>query len=477
MSLRLRLVLAFGYVLLFAIIALEVPLTLNFSRRVDSEIKAEASAGAQGVAAAASGRLADPARLAALARAQARRLGGRVIVVDTAGRVLVDSDGAAARGTPYASRPEIAQALGGTPSQGTRHSDSLEADLLYTAVPIVDAGRAAGAVRLTQSVKAVHDEVRRDVVALLALGAAVLALGLGLAWTIAGSLSRPLRGLARTARQIAAGDLRTRATPTGSSEQVEVANAFNDMTDRLVRALDAQRDFVANASHQLRTPLTGLRLRLESASLRAEDPDLKRDLVAGELETERLAKLLTNLLRLAQDGQPTATATSIALAGVAERAADRWRDQAELDGHAIELAGDGEPHVRASGGDLDTMVDNLVENALNYTAPDTPIRIEWGHDGGDAFIAVLDRGAGIDADEAERVFDRFYRGSASRGGTIAGTGLGLAIVDALAGRWGARAALAGRTGGGTRAELRFAAASAPAPVAASDPAATPTVTP
>jgi two-component system, OmpR family, phosphate regulon sensor histidine kinase PhoR len=210
MSLRLRLVLAFGYVLLFAIVALEVPLTLNFSRRVDSEIKAEASAGAQAVAAAASGRLTNATALADLAREQARRLGGRVIVVDSRGRVLVDSDGAAARGTPYSSRPEIGQALNGATSQGTRHSDSLDADLLYTAVPIVDAGRAAGAVRLTQSVDAVHDEVRRDVVALLALGAAVLALGLGLAWAIAGSLSRPLRGLARTARQIAAGDLRTR---------------------------------------------------------------------------------------------------------------------------------------------------------------------------------------------------------------------------------------------------------------------------
>jgi two-component system, OmpR family, sensor kinase len=473
MSLRLRLVLAFGYVLLFAVIALEVPLTLNFSRRVDSEIKAEASAGAQSVAAAASGRLTDASALTALARDQARRLGGRVIVVDNTGRVLVDSDGAAARGASYASRPEVAQALRGATPQGTRHSDSLDADLLYTAVPIVDAGRAVGAVRLTQSVKAVHDEVRRDVVALLALGAAVLALGLGLAWAIAGSLSRPLRGLARTARQIAAGDLRTRATPTGSTEQVEVANAFNDMTDRLVRALDAQRDFVANASHQLRTPLTGLRLRLESASLRAEDPDLKRDLVAGELETERLAKLLSNLLRLAQDGQPPTAATSIALAGVADRAADRWRDQAERDGHAIEVAGTGDPHVRASAGDLDTMVDNLVENALNYTAPDTPIRIEWGHDGRDAFVAVLDRGAGLDAGEAERVFDRFYRGSASRGGAVPGTGLGLAIVDALAVRWGARAALTGRPGGGTRAELRFPAAPASEP----DPVPTTTVTP
>ena len=106
-----------------------------------------------------------------------------------------------------------------------------------------------------------------------------------------------------------------------------------------MRALDAQRDFVANASHQLRTPLTGLRLRLEAASVRAEDPDLKRDLMAGELETERLAKLLSNLLRLAQDGQPATTATSIALAGVAERAAERWRDQAELDGPARSARG------------------------------------------------------------------------------------------------------------------------------------------
>jgi signal transduction histidine kinase len=472
MSLRLRLLFAFGYVLVFAIIALEVPLTLNFSRRVDSEIKAEASSGAQAVAAAASGRLTDPPALAALARQQATRLGGRVIVVDARGRVLVDSGGTAP-GTPYASRPEIAQALRGTPAQGTRHSDSLNADLLYTAVPIVDAGRATGAVRLTQSVKAVHHEVRRDVLALLALGAAVLALGLGLAWAIAGSLSRPLRGLARTARRIAAGDLEARATPTGSSEQVEVANAFNDMTERLVRALDAQRDFVANASHQLRTPLTGLRLRLESASLKAEDPDLRRDLVAGERETERLAKLLSNLLRLAQDGQQPPAATSIALASVAERAADRWRDQAELDGHTIELAGEDAPQVRASTGDVDTIMDNLVENALNYTAAESAIRIEWGLDDRGAFVAVLDRGAGLDDDEAQRVFDRFYRGSASRGGGVPGTGLGLAIVDALARRWGARATLTNRHDGGARAELRFPVVSAP--VAAADvPATTPT---
>jgi signal transduction histidine kinase len=114
---------------------------------------------------------------------------------------------------------------------------------------------------------------------------------------------------------------------------------------------------------------------------------------------------------------------------------------------------------------------------LNYTAPDTAIRIEWGQDPRGAFVAVLDRGDGVDPEEAERIFDRFYRGSASRGGSVPGTGLGLAIVDALARRWEARATLSARAGGGTRAELRFPATGAPADAPPGDPAETTTVSP
>ena len=129
----------------------------------------------------------------------------------------------------------------------------------------------------------------------------MLLLGLGLAWLLAGSLARPLRGLAGTARSVAGGDLDARAPVEGSSEQREVAAAFNDMTARSARALRSQREFVANASHQLRTPLTGLRLRLESAALKANDPAVERDLVAAERETVRLARLLSELLTLARE--------------------------------------------------------------------------------------------------------------------------------------------------------------------------------
>jgi two-component system, OmpR family, sensor kinase len=454
MSLRVRMLAAFGYVLVFALVALEIPLTLNFSRRVDSEIRAEASAAAHSIAAAATGRLMAAPALAGLARQQAGRLGGRVLVLDARGRVLVDSDGPATRGAAYASRPEIAQALRGAANQGERHSNSLHAELLFTAVPIVETGHVTGAVRVTQSVDGVQHQVRRDVLALLGLGGAVLLLGLGLAWAIAGSLSRPLRNLASTARRVAGGDLQARAVPTGSSEQIELTTSFNDMTERLVRTLDAQRDFVANASHQLRTPLTGLRLRLEAASMKATDPDLRRDLAAGEQETERLAKLLGNLLRLAQDGQRPPSAR-VGLAAAARRAAARWREEAEQRGHPIEVGADGEVDVGATAGDLDTILDNLIENALNYAEPGTPIRLEWtgGRDG--ATLAVLDRGPGVADDELDRVFDRFYRGRATHGGRVPGTGLGLSIVETLARRWGGRASLVNRADGGARAEVRF----------------------
>ena len=455
MSLRVRMLAAFGYVLVVTLVALEIPLTLNFSRRVDSEIRSEASAAAHAISAAASGRLTTRPALAALAADQAGRLNGRVLIVDQRGRVLVDSDNSAPPGSSYASRPEIASALRGTETQGERNSSSLHADLLFTSVPIVDSGHTTGAVRVTQSVEGVHHQVRKDVLGLLGLGAAVLLLGLGLAWALAGSLSRPLQNLAKAARRVAGGDMQARAMPTGSSEQVEVANAFNDMTERLGRTLDAQRDFVANASHQLRTPLTGLRLRLESAGLKASDPDLRRDLAAGEQETERLAKLLGNLLRLAQDGQRPAAAR-IGLGAAASRAAERWREQAERDGHSIELADDAdEVEIAATNGDLDTILDNLLENALNYTPAGEPIALEWGRDHEQAFIAVLDRGPGLDAEEADHVFDRFYRGRSSQGGAVPGTGLGLAIVETLARRWSGSAALANRPDGGARAEVRF----------------------
>jgi signal transduction histidine kinase len=445
MSLRRRLLAAFAYVTVLVLVALLVPLVLNLSRRVDAEVKAEAAGQVQLIAATAAARLGDTRELERLADRAASGLGGRVLVVNRTGRVLADSERSAARGESYATRPEIAAALAGSTEQGTRDSETLDEELLYTAVPIVRDGRAAGAVRATQSYEEVRKDVREDALALIGLGAGALLLGLAVAWFLAGGLARPLAALASTARRVGGGDLAARAEETGSREHREVAQEFNEMTERLGAALAAQRDFAGNASHQLRTPLTGLKLRLEAAGYKTDDPAVRRDIEAAERETERLDRLLTDLLTLATGAERAHEGEEVELGAVARAACDRWRDAAAHSGHELGLDGNGEVSVRSSASDLAAILDNLVENAIAYSPAGSAVEVAWGARDSRAYVAVRDQGPGIAPEEADRVFERFFRGHESGGKP--GTGLGLAIVETLARRWGGETEMAERRPG------------------------------
>jgi signal transduction histidine kinase len=455
MSLRTRLLAAFAYVLVLVIVALEVPLILNVSRRVDAEVKGQAAAQAQLVAASASGRMGDAGELRRITGEARKDLGGRVIVVDEAGRLVADSDGLEAGS--YADRPEIRTALQGRIAQGRRFSDTLGETLLFTAVPVVQGGARVGAVRVTQNVEAIDRRVRRDVLGLIGIGVIALVLGLGFAWVLAGTLARPLQRLATTARRVEAGDLQARAEPEGSTEHREVAHAFNDMTERLGQVLEAQREFVANASHQLRTPLTGLRLRLEFAALKA-GPELAGELEAAEQEVQRLARLLTALLTLAREGDRPPAGGTVSLHAAIDQAEERWTERARASGHELTALCRADALARASEEDLAIILDNLIENALNYS-PGGSVMVECGQERDEAYLAVLDDGPGLEPGEEERVFERFTRGSGGRGSP--GTGLGLALVGTLARRWGGSARISNRPEGGARAEIRLPAASEP----------------
>ena len=197
-----------------------------------------------------------------------------------------------------ATGPEIAQALRtGRPVQDRRRSDTLDQEILATAVPVGRArARASGAVRVTQSVEAVARATDRATLGLVAIGLLVLGLGLAAGVVIARQIAGPLRRLDDAAAQVAEGDLTARAKVEGSAEQRSLARTFNDMTARLERLVAGQRDFVADASHQLRTPLAGLRLRLEEARAASDDPEVHEEIDAGMAELDRLAAIISELL-------------------------------------------------------------------------------------------------------------------------------------------------------------------------------------
>jgi signal transduction histidine kinase len=472
-SIRLRLLAGFAFVLVLVVVALEVPLALTVRERIESDVESHAAGQAQLIAASSAGALEDERTLSRIVESAAEDLGGRVIVVDRNGRLVSDSAGEGLEDDSYGDRPEIRAALAGETSQGQRHSSTLGEDLLYTAVPVLLDGRPEGAVRVTQSLGAMHDRIRRDVLGLVAIGGLTIVLGLAFATVLAGSLSRPLRALAQATRRVGGGELDTRAEVTGPKEQQEVARSFNEMATRLEHAFAAQREFVANASHQLRTPLTGLRLRLEAASLKTDDADLAGELGAAEHELDRLARLLSGLLTLAREERRPAQFGSADLEACAEAAVERWRPQAEIRGQRLVATGPDGVAATASPEDVAIMLDNLLENALAYSPPGAQVELEWGYDNGEARLAVLDEGPGLEPGEEERVFERFVRGSTSRTRPH-GTGLGLAIVAALARRWGGTATLATRPEGGAIAEIKLPASTTSE--LAADPAASEAVT-
>ena len=433
MSLRARLLAAFAYTLIVVIVALEVPLSANVSDRVNAEVDADSAAQTQVVAASVADQLGNKARLAEITRNASVSLDGLVFVIDGNGRQIASSAGGITRPPQETNDPVALQALGGSVAQGRHHEGR---DILSTAVPIVRNGRTVGALEVEQSLSAVRDQVRQDVFALIGIGVLALILGLGVAWILAGSIARPLRSLGEAARRRAEGDSEARAPERGSREQVQVAREFNEMADRLEAVLESQRAFVADASHQLRTPLTGLRLRLEAAGVKTSDPAVARELQAAEHETLRLNQLVEDLLELASSEQP-ADDDRADLTLAVEAAAERWRGPASEGSHEIALETDGEMVVRAGSRELAAILDNLVENAIKYSPSGSPVRIECGSENGNATVGVVSDSGPLEDDVARHAFERFYRGP----GGGPGTGLGLPIVQALVRRRGGRARL------------------------------------
>jgi two-component system OmpR family sensor kinase len=266
-----------------------------------------------------------------------------------------------------------------------------------------------------------------------------------LIWRLVGRALAPLESTARAVAERTPQSLAPVHTAGVPEEVRPLVDALNDLLARLDAALGQQRQFIADAAHELRTPLTALRLQLQLAE-RAQDEAARNSahtaLRQGILRATHLVGQLLALARQDPDA-PIAPALPVDLAGLAAEVAEAHAAIAQDRGLTLRVEAAGSVPVRADAAALRTLVDNLVDNALRYTAAGgATIRARRESDA--AVLEVEDTGPGIPEAERERVFDRFHRGEGAAGG---GSGLGLAIARRIAERHGGRISLGAGAGG------------------------------
>ncbi|TAM85340.1 MAG: HAMP domain-containing histidine kinase [Jatrophihabitans sp.] len=431
---------AFLGVLVVLIAAIVVPLGVVGASRQRDDFMAAARTAARSYAALAEEQLGDRGSAAALAQALERAVapGDRVAVLDGSGRVV-----AAIGPRPPAGVLQAVRA--GRPVPGSENR-------VTVAIAIGD-GTPAGTVVLVRDTAALD---RRNGTLWLILGVAALAalaLGAATGWLLARWVSRPLRSLVGAAHGIGAGDPGARADPESGPGQVrDVARAFNDMADRVAGVLERQRGMTAEVSHQLRTPLAALRLRLE---LLADDLSGEaRDEVAAMLaETDRLARLVDGLLAVARAEATESSPVPVDVGAVVEERIAAWAPVAAERGIAIEQprAAPAAPAAALTAGHLEQVLDNLLANSVDAVPAGGTITVTATRDGAQVVLRIDDTGPGMGPEQRARAFDPFTTDRGGRGGT----GLGLSIVGRLVAVDHGTATLVERPGGGTRVEIRL----------------------
>jgi two-component system sensor histidine kinase MprB len=309
---------------------------------------------------------------------------------------------------------------------------------------------SGGAIQLARSLESADAVLRRLLVILIVLSVAGIALAAALGRLVARSVLAPIDALTDAAEHIElTGDLKRRIEAPGTDEVGRLAARFNAMLDRLALSLAAQRQLVADASHELRTPITSLRTNVEVLLATSDDemdPTMRRELLEDVVEqSDELGSLVGDLIELARGDEPAGDIEDVRLDQLLEEAVARARRHHP--GTTYRL--DTEPTTVEGRPDrLGRAVNNLLDNAAKHGGDGAvEVRLQ------DGVLTVRDHGPGVPAGDREHIFDRFYRGAAARAGS--GTGLGLAIVRQVAVSHGGTVEVDAPDGGGAAFVLRL----------------------
>lgn len=425
-------------VLIAMIAFVEIPLGLELARHEREDFSQTTVAKVQAMAASAEELLGDQDQQTTAAGLRLDiDLGDAVVVANRSGTVIGHFG-------PPLPTAAVREDLAGGSAQ--------IADRTIATASVGDDGSHDGTILLARSSSSLDHRLHALAAALVAAAIAALALGAAVAIALARWVGRPVNGLRRVATEMGSGNLAVRAAELGPPEVRELAADFNQMAERIGDLLDTQQAMTSDVSHQLRTPLAALRLRLENMSAEAP-PALQGDLAATLDEINRLSRLADGLLAVARAENEAPAPEPIAVAAVVAERVALWRDLAnERD---VQLVDHSTPVSAMAGpGHLEQILDNLLANALDAVPGGSTVEIHANAVDGKVVLAVVDHGPGLPPQARSQAFRRFE--SASRRPQSAG--LGLAIVSSLAKANHGNVRMTETPGGGLTVEVVLRAA-------------------
>ena len=380
----------------------------------------------------------------------------RVIITDSAGRILYDTRDLGNATGYQVFYTELVQALQGYDAFYSAYKDGAFRSI--AAAPVVYRSEIIGGVYVYEydlGQAELLQSLQKNLITIsLVVGAVVLLLSLFLSKLLTGRIEQLLFAI----RGVREGSYNHRAEVGGRDEIARIADEFNDLTGRLQVTENARRQFVSDASHELKTPLASIRLLTDSI-LQCDNMDeaMVREFVMdiGQ-EAERLSNITEDLLRLTRlDSGLVEEAQEVEARPVVERVCHSLRLLADERKISVEVCIENECVVSITKGELHQVVYNLVENAIKYNEDGGFVRVLLSAGEDKAYITVEDNGIGIPEEDMEHIFERFYRVDKARSRQAGGTGLGLAIVRDTVRRRGGDVDVRGRMEGGSVFTVRL----------------------
>jgi signal transduction histidine kinase len=299
----------------------------------------------------------------------------------------------------------------------------------------------------------------------------------GVSWLIAGYLLRPIKRITQVARDISATDLSRRIDLHGPDDELhQLADTFDQMLGRLDAAFVSQREFIQDASHELRNPLAVIRTNLEVtlSDPDASPEDLRHTAEVVERSTERMTRLVDELLVFARHETPAIERHPVDACSLVHEAADEFRAPAEARGLRLEWSAEPGLLVDGDRNAIRQALANLLANAIRLAPADTRVGVRAGREGPWIWMAVDDQGPGIAVEDRDRVFQRFWRGDGVQTAGEHRNGLGLAIVRQIAEAHGGEVKLVSVVGLGSTFALWIPAATVPSTAPTPAPTTSPT---